>query len=435
MSALALTALTSCAGKANWYTPGTPMKIGLICLHDEASTYDKNFIDAFKAAGDAAKAAGTVSEYIIKTGVEESQACGDAAKQLVNQGCNVIFTDSFGHDEYLYQAAKDNPQVVFSSATGVKAYNGAVQNYHNAFASIYEGRYLAGYAAGKYMITNDKQKKKMDDEMTKETHPGKFYVGYVGAFDYAEVISGYTSWFLGLKEGLYDDKGSSEEEKEKYQKALNMYVKYTNSWYDENGEYATANTLIGKDCILLSQHADSMGAPRACDEKHIPNVSYNMDTVKMAGEEYKDTFISYSKVNWAPYYTQVINDTFEGRVIKGETDRNWTGTLETDSVQYDVNEDLKDIKTATEAEKALLQNKTKYVFDTSKFTITKDAPRNKEKNITVENGKLTHYYSDITGDYAPDEFEMVNDKGYVMESHYRSAPSFDLTIDNIEVLE
>ncbi|MDY3895737.1 MAG: BMP family ABC transporter substrate-binding protein [Candidatus Fimenecus sp.] len=161
------------------------VKVGFIFLHDENSTYDKNFINA---AEEACKKAGV--EILKKTNISETQACYDAAAELVDEGCNIIFADSFGHESYIIQAAKKFPDVQFLHATGTKAHTEGLSNYHNAFASIYEGRYLAGVAAGMKLnemissgkITADKAK-----------------MGYVGAYTYAEVISGYTSFYLGAK--------------------------------------------------------------------------------------------------------------------------------------------------------------------------------------------------------------------------------------------
>ena len=163
----------------------TDFKVGFIMLHDENSTYDLNFINAAK---EACEKLGV--EYKIITNVPEGQECYDKAAELADDGCNIIFADSFGHEDYMIQAAKEFPNVQFCHSTGTKAHTEGLSNYHNAFASIYEGRYLAGVAAGMKLndmiangyITEDQAK-----------------MGYVGAFTYAEVISGYTSFYLGAK--------------------------------------------------------------------------------------------------------------------------------------------------------------------------------------------------------------------------------------------
>jgi len=163
-------------------------RLGVILLHDEDSTYDLNFIEAVKKAADALGL--TEDQVIIKRDIGESNACYEAAADLVDEGCDVIFADSFGHETYLLKAAKKFPKVQFCHATGTMAHTEGLDNFHNAFASIYEGRYLAGVAAGL------KLNEMIDDgKITAE----QAKMGYVGAFTYAEVISGYTSFYLGAK--------------------------------------------------------------------------------------------------------------------------------------------------------------------------------------------------------------------------------------------
>ena len=243
------------------------IKAGFIFLHDENSTYDLNFMNAAK---EACEKAGI--EYEIKTNIPEGQECYEAACELADNGCNFIFADSFGHEDYMIEAAKEYTDVQFCHATGTKAHTEGLDNYHNAFASIYEGRYLAGIAAGMKLnemiaageITADQAK-----------------MGYVGAFTYAEVISGYTSFFLGAKSVC---------------PTVTMEVTFTGSWYDETAEKEGANKLIENGCVLISQHADSMGAPTACETANVPNISYNGSTASAC----PNTFIVSSRINWAP---------------------------------------------------------------------------------------------------------------------------------------
>ena len=229
------------------------IKVGFIFLHDENSTYDKNFITA---ADEACKALGIAdANKIYKTNIPEGQECAEAAEDLVDKGCSIIFADSFGHEPYIIEVAKKYPDVQFCHSTGTRAHTEGLDNYHNAFASIYEGRYLAGVAAGMKL-----------NQMIKD---GKFEakdakIGYVGAYTYAEVISGYTSFFLGARSVC---------------PSATMEVQFTGSWYDEAAEKEAANTLIANGCKLISQHADSMGAPTACETAGVPNVSYNGSTV------------------------------------------------------------------------------------------------------------------------------------------------------------
>ena len=363
------------------------MKVGLITLHDENSTYDNNFLAAFQESCDKMGV-----EAVIKKNVPEGQECYDAAGEMVDAGCKLIFSDSFGHAGFMLQAAKDNPDVEFVSCTGDNAGVANQPNFHNAFASIYEGRYLAGVAAGM------KLKELQDAGKLKGDAPK---MGYVGAFTYAEVISGYTSFYLGAKSICPD---------------VTMDVTFTGSWYDETAEKEGANKLIQDGCDLISQHADSMGAPTACEEAGIPDVSYNGSTKSAA----PNTYIISSKINWSPFYEYAIN-----AVQNGETfDTNWTGTLETGSVQLtELNEDVAAEGTAAKLEEveAGLKDGSIHVFDTSTWTL--------------EGKTLDSYMADVEADenYEPDT-EVISD-GYFHESEYRSAPYFNIQIDGIKLLD
>ncbi len=379
-------------------------KIGLICLHDENSTYDKNFIDGLKSA--AAGMGLTDEQVIIVTGIGETNACYDTAVDLAkNKGCKVVFADSFGHMSHMERAAKEFPDVQFCHATGTNAKGAGLKNYHNAFAAIYEGRYIAGVAAG--IKLNDMIK---EGKITAE----QAIIGYVGAFTYAEVISGMTSFYLGARSVC---------------PSATMKVRYTGSWYDQAKEQEAATALIEKDkCVLISQHADSLGAPTACELAGVPNVSYNGSTYS-AG---KNTFIVSSAINWAPYFQYIIESTINGTAI----DTNWTGTIATNSVVISgINQDVVDGEsTIAELNKVVDQFKagTLHVYDTSTFTVTVDAKNNINANATVDaEGHLTKYMADIDGDYVGDT-NVVHD-GYFDESgnDFRSAPYFDIIIDGV----
>lgn len=365
------------------------MTVGFIFLHDENSTYDKNFITA---ADEACKTLGIADENkIYKTNVPEGQECAEAAEDLVDKGCSIIFADSFGHEPYIIEVAKKYPDVQFCHSTGTRAHTEGVPNYHNAFASIYEGRYLAGVAAGmklNQMIENGE----FDAKDAK--------IGYVGAYTYAEVISGYTSFFLGARSVC---------------PSATMEVQFTGSWYDEAAEKEAANTLIANGCKLISQHADSMGAPTACENAGVPNVSYNGSTVSAC----PNTFIVSSRINWAPYYEYAIKAVMDGKKI----DADWTGTLATNSVLLtDVNEKAAAPGTqkAIDEAKAKLEDGSLQVFDTDTFT--------------VDGKKLDSYKADVDTDdkYTPDT-EVIED-GAFKESKFRSAPYFDVKIDGIKLL-
>ncbi len=377
-------------------------KVGIICLHDENSTYDKNFIDAFKSA--TAELGLTEDQVIIKTEVGENNACKEAAYELADLGCDVIFADSFGHEPYILEAAKAYPNVQFAHATGTTAHTENLSNFANAFASIYEGRYLAGIAAG--MKLNE-----MIDSGKITADQAK--MGYVGAYTYAEVISGYTSFYLGAKSVC---------------PSVTMEVTFTGSWYDQTAESQSATSLIQNGCVLISQHADSMGAPNACEAAGVPNVSYNGSTLSAC----PNTFIVSSRIDWAPYFKYLINS-----VVKGEqVAYDWTGTIATGSVVLtDVNTNAAAAGTAEAiaAAKAKLVDGTLNVFDTATFTVTKTADKN--VNATIDgNGKLTGYMADVDTDAAYTADTQVVENGVFKESKFRSAPYFDIQIDGITLL-
>ena len=390
-------AATTTAPAANGETtaPAAPaaaadVKLGFIFLHDENSTYDLNFMNGAKEA--VAALGLTEDQYVFRTNIPEGQECYDAACELADAGCNIIFADSFGHEDYMIQAAKEFPEVQFCHATGTKAHTEGLSNYHNAFAAIYEGRYLAGVVAG--LKLNEMIEA---GEFTAE----EAKMGYVGAFTYAEVVSGYTSFFLGAKSVC---------------PTVTMDVTFTGSWYDETAEKEGANKLIAGGAKLISQHADSMGAPTACETAGVPNVSYNGSTIAAC----PNTFLVSSRINWAPYYEYVVTCVKNGEAIAAD----WTGTIATGSVVLtDINEAACAAGTAEKlAEvKAAIESGTLHVFDVTTFT--------------VEGKTLDSYMADVDTDpaYTPDTEVVEN--GFFNESTKRSAPYFNVNVDGINMLD
>lgn len=380
--------LTFAACNGNKSTDG--IKVGLICLHDENSTYDNNFIQALKQV--QAELGLTDDQVLIKTNVDESDACYNAAAELVEAGCDIVFADSFGHESFMIQAAKEFPDVQFCHATGTKSQTEGLANYHNAFAAIYQGRYLAGVAAG--MKLNEMIEKK---EITKD----QAVIGYIGAFNYAEVVSGMTSFFLGARSIC---------------ESATMKVTYTNSWFDIAKEKESALNLINSGCVLISQHADSEGAPKACEEKGVPNVAYNISTISMG----PNTALISSKIDWSVYFKLAIN-----AVINGETiPTDYCGTMKEGAVKLtELNE--KAAAEGTQAKldeiKAKIESGEIKVFDTSTFK--------------VDGKVLTTYTADVVdnGDFVPETEAIEN--GVFAESSKRSAPYFDIKyIDGIKEL-
>lgn len=412
---LVVVAGVSCGGNTNSESKqDEKVKVGLLALHDSNSTYDKNFIDAFNAAC-AAKGV----EAVIKTNIEEGENCKTEALNLVDDGCKLVFADSFGHEPYLREAAATATGVQFCHATGTTAQTDkSLSNFHNAFASIYEGRYIAGYAAGLKLV-------EMYNANNAIAKDGVINVGYVGAYPYAEVKSGYTSWLLGLRKAFYESVNNV---------TVNMIVEFTNSWYDETAEMNAANVLIEKGCAIISQHADSWGAPTACEAKNVPNVSYNGSTVSKCPK----TFIISSRINWQPYFEYIIDCVLNNKAI----DADWTGdlgeTFASGSVCLtELGKQAPAAGTQAKIEEVAKQLKagTIKVFDVSTFTLSKNYSEMTNQypaltDVTIDENK--HLAS--AKQNGVQVIKEANGIKYFDESCVetnRSAPYFDIDIDGI----
>ena len=393
---------TTAAAESEAPAAASNIKVGFIFLHDENSTYDLNFMNAARQA--IADLGLTEDQYLFRTNIPEGQECYNAAAELADAGCNIIFADSFGHEDYIIQAAQEFPDVQFCHATGTKAHTQGLANHHNAFAAIYQGRYMAGVAAGMKLNQMIEDGKITADEAK---------MGYVGAYTYAEVVSGYTSFFLGARSVC---------------PSVTMDVTFTGSWYDETAEKEGANKLIQNGCVLISQHADSMGAPTACETAGVPNVSYNGSTIAAC----PNTFLVSSRIDWTPYYEMAIKAVMNGEEIPAD----WTGTLQTGSVVLtELNDAVAASGTAEKLEevKAALEDGSLQVFDASTFTVSGS---NLNDNIKVDaEGHVTSYMADVDTDAAYTGDTEVVENGAFQESVKRSAPYFDLKIDGITLLD
>ena len=396
-SVLLVLALLLCAA-ASAEIAKEDVKVGLICLHDENMGYDANFIDSMLAA--AGNLGLDESQIIIKTNIPESQEAYDAAADLADMGCQYVFADSFGHEDYIIQAAQEFPEVQFCHATGTKAQAAGLPNFHNAFASIYQGRFAAGYAAGlklNEMIANGQ----VTEDQAK--------VGYVGAFPYAEVISGYTSTYLGIRYAC---------------PSATMTVKFTNSWGDQALEQEAATALIANGCVLMSEHADTVGAPTACEDNGVPNVGYNVPFYKQ-----ENTWLVSSRINWTPYMQMGIEATMKGEefpvdIALGMSD----GAVELTELNPNVAaegsvEQIQDLL-------AKLESGELQVFDTSTFTVN--------GGMTVEEYVQTEDYLQDTANGGFNAAVHQTAAEYVQngvfeESTFQSAPYFDLPVDGITI--
>ena len=367
-------------------------KIGFICLHADNSTYDKNFIDAINSVQSAFGL--TSEQVIIKTNIPEGDDCYVTAKDLAEQGCDIVFANSFGHEEYMLRAAKEYPDVQFCQATGIMAHTEELPNFHNAFAHIYQARYITGIVAG--MKLNEMI---ASGEITKK----EAKLGYVGAFSTPEIISGYSAFYLGAKSVC---------------PTVTMQVEFVGSWFDTTQEKKLAEKLIKNGALIISQHTDSLGVPEACEKAGIPNIGYNQCTY----DQFPETFLISSSINWAPYLSYIIIQANLGEEIAFD----WCGGISEGSIVLSgLNQDLVAEGTLAKIEEVLLslETDTLHVFDTSKFT--------------VEKKPIDSYLADVDKDEnnEPDT-EAISKYGYFKESSKRSAPYFDiLEIDGITAAE
>ena len=356
--------------------PADQIKVGLILLHDENIGYDEIHLNGFM---EMVKALGlTEEQYSIKYNVPESEVCYDKAIELVDEGCDIIFADSFGHESYLLQAAAEHPEVQFCHATGYQAKSSGLTNMHNYFTAIYEARYVSGVVAGLKLNEMIEQGKITAEQAV---------MGYVGAYPYAEVISGYTAFYLGARSVC---------------PSVTMKVTYTNSWADMALEKEAADALIAQGCVLISQHADTTGAPTACQAAGVPCVGYNVSMISVA----PDSALTSAAVVWGPYYTYAVKCLIDGEEIATD----WCKGYVDGAVEIkELNEKVVAAGTdeAVKAVEEKLKSGELHVFDTSTFTV---------------DGKVL-------------EDETYVWDGYYHESELASAPSFTYIVDGITVPE
>lgn len=383
---LALAVMTSglFAAKKDKKSKKTPaFKVGVIYIGDENEGYTEAHM---KGIAEMKKALGlSDSQVIEKKGIPESEKAYDAAVDLAEQGCTYIIATSFGHESYLIQAAKEYPKIVFAHATGYQAAMSGLKNMHNFMPSIYQARYVSGIVAGLKL-----------NEMiaSKKIKASEAKIGYVGAYPYAEVVSGYTSFFLGARSVC---------------PSATMEVRYTNSWADMSLEKETAEALIAAKCVLISQHADTTGAPSACQAHGVPCVGYNVDMTAVA----PDSALTSAAMNWGAFYTLSAKAVMNGQGFDVE----WSKGYEEGAVYITkINSKVatSDAQAKTEAAEKAIKAGTLKVFNTKSFTV---------------NGKSIEDLIKAGGDFA--KYSNYVKDGAFNEQNGFAAPAFDLRIDGI----
>ncbi len=377
----------------------TDFKMGVILIGDENEGYTYAHIEGIQKAAESLGL--SADQIIFKYTIPEDETCYDTAADLADQGCDLVVSNSYGHQTYMEQAAKEFSDVTFISMTGDTAKKSGLANFCNAFTAVYESRYVSGVVAGmkiKELVENNKLKDNNFDE------DGNVKVGYVGAYPYAEVKSGYTAFYLGIK-SVYEK--------------VAMSVQFTNSWFDLTKEGETANQLISQGCVIIGQHADSTGAPSAVQtavEKGevCYSVGYNIDMLEVAPQ---GALTSATNV-WSVYYEEAIGKAMNGEAVP----TNWAEGYNKGAVAITPLGESAAEGTQEEVDKVVeaIKNGELHVFDTETFTV---------KGEKVESAFAT----DTNGDFIPDADEAVFD-GYFHESYFQSAPCFALDIDGITLL-
>lgn len=377
------------------------IKIGAILLGDENEGYTAAHIDGIKAAAEALNL--SEDQIVWRYSVPENESCHDAAMELVDAGCDVIFSNSFGHQTFMQQAASEEPDVTFVAMTGDTAVTSGLDNLCNAFTKVYESRYVSGVVAGMKLAELVKEDKLTDRNYDAD---GNILIGYVGAYPYAEVVSGYTAFFLGIQSVVEN---------------VTMQVQFTNAWFDITAEGEAANMLMSNGCVIIGQHADSTGAPAAVQAAYEKgtlaySVGYNIDMQKVA----PDVALTSATNNWAVYYEYAISTLQKGEKLP----QNWAEGYEKDAVRItELGAACADgtAEKVEEVENAIKAGEL-HVFDITKFT--------------VKGEQVDSCVVDLTNNFEttdPEDKEAIWD-GYFHESELRSAPSFSLDIDGITKL-
>nr|WP_321308053.1 BMP family ABC transporter substrate-binding protein [uncultured Sphaerochaeta sp.] len=365
------------------------IKVGLLCIGDENDQgYSYNFIQGQKEATEKLAAEGIDVEWITKYNIGEDSTCRDANIEAAEEGCKIIFNNSYGFEPFMLEVAKDYPDIDFIACTNCVSAFDDLPNTFNAFANIYEGRYVAGIVAGMKINQLIDEGKINEDEAV---------IGYVGAYSFAEVVSGFSAYYLGAKSVC---------------PSVTMKVTFVGSWSDATAEADAAKALADQGCVIISQHSDNTTPATAAQAAGVFHTGYNAD---MSGVAPEASIIS-TRIDWSVYFYEFI----KGYVNGEKLEQDWSKGMDDDAI---VMTKLNTAIAAPGTEEKLNEvmadiaaGKIK-VFDTSTFT--------------VKGETLTHAFArDTDGDFVADTDEAVFD-GEFHESYFQSAPYFTEQIDGI----
>ncbi len=409
---LSVLSLVGCGGSTNsgeGTNDQTSFKAGFILVGDESEGYSEAHINGIKAAQTALNLSD--SQILMKKKVLEDDGAKTAAEELVANGCKLIVSNSYGHQSYMAEVANEYPDVQFVAATGDFAAISGINNLSNAFTNVYEARYVSGIVGG--MKLKELIEAGSLTDANKDSD-GNYKIGYVGAFTYAEVISGYTAFYLGVKSIVEN---------------VSMDVEFTDSWFDIDKEGNAAANLVNRGCVIIGQHADSTGAPSKVESllsegKVCYSVGYNVDMLKVA----PNAALTSSTNNWEVYYEYAMKAAMEGKTVAKDWSEGYkTGAVGITALGSSVAEGTKE---AVDAAEKKIKDGSFHVFDTTKFTVNNQKLTSHKHDFSF----MDYSTNPATTIYKGETIETVKTEGnesYVEESVVRSAPYFDINIDGI----
>lgn len=363
------------------------VKFGFIMEGDESTPYSANYI---RSVEEMQQQFGDRVEVVIRNNVPDASV-ETAIRKLAEEGCDMIMTNSYGFGEAAKKVAGEYPDIQFCEATCDNANTEPFyDNYHTFMGEIYEGRYIAGKVAGL------KLQEMIDQNIITEDEA---WIGYVGAFPYAEVISGYTSFFLGVRSEC---------------PSARMRVRYTDTWSGYSIEKVVAEKLIAEGCVIISQHSDTIGPAVVCEKANVGHpvyhVGYNQDMIDVA----PTTSLIGTRINWTPYMCSVAEAMLADEDIESRVDGNVHGNDAGAGFSKDW------VK--------MLELNTIIAADGSQEMIDQTIQ-------AFEKGTVHVFQGDYTGTDPFDPQDTIDlRKGYT-ENAEASAPGFHYVLDDVIVVE
>lgn len=392
---------------------GKTLNVGAILIGDETEGYSEAHIKGIEAAKKTLEAKGAKVNVSYEKKVPEGNEVKTKVETLTSAGNNIVITNSYGHQDAFGEGQFDvtaHPTVDYISMTGDRACLSDAANYHNAFNATYQSRYIAGYVAG---LKLEEMVNSNSIPAASLTANGDIKLGYVGAFNFAEVVSGYTGFFLGVQSVVPN---------------VVMDVKYVNSWWDHDAEKSAARDLIANGALIVSGHADSTGAPEACEEAYksgttVFNVGYNVSMLEAA----PSCSLTSATNDWSVYYTHAFFNKITGAAIEKDWSQGYeNGAVAITKLNYKCFATSKDeLDNKVKARAGQVRDGSVKVFDCSKWTVDGEH---------LDEYYITDSWSTVIGTQC---IKTDNNCTFFDESNasqVRSAPYFDVRIDGITEL-